>query len=73
MPDGDFGQIDHVVAARNALRSTNGLLTAWELNFLSSMLWARFPSPKQLSTLDLLVAKAKMRKPRGRRRGRAGR
>ena len=56
----------HVRDAREALKTKNGLLTAWEVSFLASMLHIRFPSPKQLSTLSLLVAKVRMPRPSGR-------
>jgi len=64
----------HVELAKDALRSRNRLLTDWEINFLALMVHMRFPSPRQLETLDLLVAKAKWkpRLPQRRRRG-AGR
>lgn len=56
---------DHVAAAREALRSSAGRLNNWETEFCTSMVHVRWPSPKQLNTLEVLVAKAKM--PRGKR------
>jgi hypothetical protein len=49
----DIVEDGHVRAAKNALRSTNGLLNDWEINFLQSMLSAKWPSPRQLTTLEL--------------------
>ena len=63
---------DHVAAAREALRS-NGL-NDWELDFLRSMVHIRWPSEKQLNTLEALVAKAaNWRPPRPSSRRRASR
>ncbi len=63
----------HVRLAREAMRSRNGLLNNWEMNFLQSMIHIKWPSPKQLTTLEVLVAKARMPKPSKRARRRAGR
>ena len=66
-----FDDQDHVTAALEALHSSNGMLNPWEVDFLSSMLHVKFPSPKQLTTLEILAVKAKMKMPRARRpRGR---
>lgn len=59
---------DHVTAAREALRSSAGRLNHWEVDFCSSMLHVRWPSPKQLSVLETLVWKAHAKKPRRARR-----
>lgn len=58
---------DHVEAARNALLQSNGRLNHWKIDFLSSMLHIKWPSAKQLITLESLVAKATA-SPRAKRR-----
>jgi hypothetical protein len=62
----DIVEDGHVRAAKNALRSTNGLLNDWGIIFLQSMLWAKWPNPRQLTTLELLCAKSRMPAPNAR-------
>lgn len=57
----------HVEQARQALLKADGKLNAWEVDFCNSMLHITWPSTKQLSVLETLVAKAKSPAKRGKR------
>ena len=63
---------DHVIAAQEALRF-NSQLNDWERDFLVSMVHTDRPSPKQLTVLETLVAKARWRPPRPSKRRATGR